>query len=524
MNTANPTLSRLARTLVAGLALVLVGPLAAQTATPTNPKSPVPGFADGRGPTGPVELKIVARAERDHPRSRGPGRAASGEGCAGHAQGRAHELRDVRGRRQTERAAPRDRRRQRRHVRGVRDEAVHAFKGRPEGDAHDPRLRRAAVGRGDQGAGGLRDGHVPRRRDGRQEHGRAGCRLSTVRRAARKVPEGRAVLLDFLVTGLSGRRSHRARLVPGAVQGRRLPEVMLTSPSRLAEGPAARQARATSWGSPATESSSRGRSRSSGASSRSGRGCGSRGSGAGSGQGDGLDSLTMRSPVVYESPGTRRCLVDPPLILAPMAGITDMTYRLLLRKLGGVGLVTMEFVSSEGLTRGNRKTRAAAPFRPGRAAALHPDLRRGRGENVRDRRARRGDGVDVCDLNMGCPANKVLKGCAGAGLMRDLSKAKAILAACRKALTTTPMTVKFRLGISDEAVNYLELARICEGEGAAAVALHARTAKQMYTGSADWSTDRAPQGGCEDSGGGKRRRHDALRTSSGCSGRPAVTP
>ena len=96
-------------------------------------------------------------------------------------------------------------------------------------------------------------------------------------------------------------------------------------------------------------------------------------------------------------------------------------------------------------------------------------------------------GVDVCDINMGCPANKVLKGCAGAGLMRDLGRAKEIIAACRKALKTTPLTVKFRLGVTDETVNYLELGRICEGEGVAAVALHARTAKQMYTGRADWS-------------------------------------
>jgi nifR3 family TIM-barrel protein len=96
-------------------------------------------------------------------------------------------------------------------------------------------------------------------------------------------------------------------------------------------------------------------------------------------------------------------------------------------------------------------------------------------------------GVDVCDINMGCPANKVLKGCAGAGLMRDLGKARGIIAACRKVLKATPLTVKFRLGVTDETVNYLELGRICAGEGVAAVALHARTAKQMYTGHADWS-------------------------------------
>ncbi len=191
--------------------------------------------------------------------------------------------------------------------------------------------------------------------------------------------------------------------------------------------------------------------------------------------------------LVFGGAGTRPCAVDPPLVLAPMAGITDMTYRLLLRRIGGVGLVTMEFVSSEGLTRGNKRTERLLRWDPAErplsvqiygADAQRMAVAAARVEEMR---------VDVCDINMGCPANKILKGCAGAGLMRDLSKAHAIIAACRKALPTTPLTVKFRLGLSDQTENYLELGRICEGEGAAAVALHARTAKQMYTGRADWS-------------------------------------
>jgi nifR3 family TIM-barrel protein len=170
-----------------------------------------------------------------------------------------------------------------------------------------------------------------------------------------------------------------------------------------------------------------------------------------------------------------------------MAGITDMTYRLLLRRIGGVGLVTMEFVSSEGLTRGNRRTERLLRFDPAErplsiqiygSDAARMAVAAERVEEL---------GVDVCDINMGCPANKVLKGCAGAGLMRDLKRAREIIAACRKALPTTPLTVKFRAGIHDDALNYLELGRICEGEGVSAIALHPRTAKQMYTGRADWS-------------------------------------
>jgi tRNA-dihydrouridine synthase B len=191
--------------------------------------------------------------------------------------------------------------------------------------------------------------------------------------------------------------------------------------------------------------------------------------------------------LVYAGDGVHPCTVDPPLVLAPMAGITDMTYRLLLRRIGGVGLVTMEFVSSEGLSRGNKRTRRLLRFdpaeRPLSIQIYGADAERMAiaAEEVEEL------GVDVCDINMGCPANKVLKGCAGAGLMRDLDKARRIIAACRKALPTTPLTVKFRAGLTDETLNYVELGRICEGEGVSAIALHPRTARQMYTGRADWS-------------------------------------
>jgi tRNA-dihydrouridine synthase B len=191
--------------------------------------------------------------------------------------------------------------------------------------------------------------------------------------------------------------------------------------------------------------------------------------------------------LTYRADGVRPCTVDPPLVLAPMAGITDTTYRLLLRRIGGVGLVTMEFVSSEGLARGNWRTERLLRFDPEErplsiqiygADAERMAIAAAQVEEMR---------VDVCDINMGCPANKVLKGCAGAGLMRDLPKARSIIAACKRALPTTPLTVKFRAGLTDEAINFVELGRICEGEGVSAVALHPRTARQMYTGRSDWS-------------------------------------
>jgi len=177
--------------------------------------------------------------------------------------------------------------------------------------------------------------------------------------------------------------------------------------------------------------------------------------------------------------------IDPPLILAPMAGITDHAYRLMLRTIGGVGLVTMEFISSEAITRGSarqlRKMLFSEEERPISIQIYGSDP---------ERMAAAADIVeelspDVCDINMGCPANKVLKGCAGAALMGDLDLARAIVATVRSRLSV-PLTVKFRLGLDESRENFLQLGRICQEEGAAAVAMHGRTARQMYSGRADW--------------------------------------
>jgi tRNA-dihydrouridine synthase len=167
--------------------------------------------------------------------------------------------------------------------------------------------------------------------------------------------------------------------------------------------------------------------------------------------------------------------VDPPLVLAPMAGITDRQFRLILRRVGGVGLVTMEFLSSEALVRQNRRALRLLHYEeeerpisiqiygsdPGRmadAARMVEDI-----------------GADVCDVNMGCPANKVLKGCAGCSLMGDLDLAARIIERVRAAIRI-PLTVKFRAGLRDDALNYVELGRICQAAGVDAVALHPRSA------------------------------------------------
>jgi tRNA-dihydrouridine synthase B len=178
--------------------------------------------------------------------------------------------------------------------------------------------------------------------------------------------------------------------------------------------------------------------------------------------------------------------VDPPLILAPMAGITDTHFRTIIRKVGGVGLVSMEFISSESLTRGVERTLNMIAFeQEERPLAIQIY-----GSNA-ERMAAAADiveevGADVCDINMGCPANKILRGCAGAALMGDLKLAASIVASVRKRLTV-PLTVKFRAGLDEARTNFLELGRICEAEGAAAITIHPRTAKQFYSGRADWA-------------------------------------
>ncbi len=169
-----------------------------------------------------------------------------------------------------------------------------------------------------------------------------------------------------------------------------------------------------------------------------------------------------------------------------MAGVTDRDFRLIVRRIGGVGLVAMEFISSRALVGGHKAVRDLMFFseeeRPLAIQIYGSDV-----ETMAEAaEIVEGLGADICDINMGCPANKVLKGCSGAALMSDLPLAEKMIKAVERRLSI-PLTVKFRLGLNDEAQSYLELGRICEASGVAAVAMHARTAKQMFSGEADWS-------------------------------------
>lgn len=177
--------------------------------------------------------------------------------------------------------------------------------------------------------------------------------------------------------------------------------------------------------------------------------------------------------------------VDPPLVLAPMAGVTDRDFRLLVRRIGGVGVVTMEFVSSRSLVKGLPDAEQIMQWtdeeRPLSIQIYGSDV-----ETMAEAATIVEDlGADLCDVNMGCPANRVLKNCAGARLMGEPDLAEKMIRAVRKRLTI-PMTVKFRLGMNDRSRNYVELGKICEHHGVDAVGMHGRTAKQMFRGEADW--------------------------------------
>jgi nifR3 family TIM-barrel protein len=177
--------------------------------------------------------------------------------------------------------------------------------------------------------------------------------------------------------------------------------------------------------------------------------------------------------------------LSSPLVLAPMAGVTDRDFRRIVRRIGGCGLLTMEFISSKAAARRDPAALKLMEFDPAERPLSIQIYGSDAATMAEAARLVEELGADACDINMGCPANKVLKGCAGARLMGDLPLAQEIVTAVRRAIRI-PLTVKFRLGLDDRRRNYLELGRLCQDAGADAVALHGRTARQMFEGGADW--------------------------------------
>jgi tRNA-dihydrouridine synthase B len=181
----------------------------------------------------------------------------------------------------------------------------------------------------------------------------------------------------------------------------------------------------------------------------------------------------------------RDLTIRPAAVLAPMAGVTDTLFRRVIRGLGGCGLLMTEFTSSEGITRSAKTTLrylyfqedehpitaqlfGASPAVMAEAAKMVEDL-----------------GYDAVDINLGCPAKKVVK-CGGSGLLRDLPLLEEIFRAVRAAVKI-PLTIKLRAGWDEKSVVAVEVAKMAEDIGVEGIAVHPRTREQGYTGAADWS-------------------------------------
>lgn len=176
--------------------------------------------------------------------------------------------------------------------------------------------------------------------------------------------------------------------------------------------------------------------------------------------------------------------IENPYILAPMAGVTDLPFRLLCKE-QGAGLLCMEMISAKALQYGNKNTKALL--------AIHPDEYPvslqlfGSDPQIISEQAKRIEELpfQILDINMGCPVPKVVRNGEGSALMKEPKLVYDIVYAVSHAIRK-PVTVKIRKGFDDNSVNAVEIAKIVEEAGGAAVAVHGRTREQYYSGKADW--------------------------------------
>ena len=172
------------------------------------------------------------------------------------------------------------------------------------------------------------------------------------------------------------------------------------------------------------------------------------------------------------------------LILAPMAGVTDLPFRLLCKE-QGAGLLCMEMVSAKAILYKNRNTESLLEIDPRenpvslQLFGSDPEIISNIAHQIEDRP------FDILDLNMGCPVPKIVNNGEGSALMKNPKLAGEIIRQTVKAIDK-PVTVKIRKGFDDEHINAVEMAKIAEDAGAAAVAVHGRTREQFYSGRADW--------------------------------------
>jgi tRNA-dihydrouridine synthase B len=187
---------------------------------------------------------------------------------------------------------------------------------------------------------------------------------------------------------------------------------------------------------------------------------------------------------MYQKPKIGPIELDGWAVLAPMAGVSDLAYRVIARRMGAA-MTTAEMVSAKGLYYKNEKTRDMLKIDPGEhPVALQlfgsePDIMALGAKEMEKA------GADIIDINMGCPMQKVVKNGDGSALMKNVPLAAAVVKAMVDAVHV-PVTVKMRLGWTRETENCVELAQAVEEAGASAITVHGRTREDFYTGCADW--------------------------------------
>jgi tRNA-dihydrouridine synthase B len=217
----------------------------------------------------------------------------------------------------------------------------------------------------------------------------------------------------------------------------------------------------------------------------------------------------------------REILKNNPLVLAPMAGITDYPFRRICRELGA-GLLFSEMVSAEALIREHKRTHCMLRTDPSERPVVFQIFGSKPASMAEAARIVSQGDVDFIDINMGCPVPKVLKSGAGSALLRDLGLAREIMAAVVEA-STVPVLIKIRLGWDAKSIVAVDIAQVAESAGIAAVTVHARTKAQGFSGHADWGMINVVKGsvGIPIIGNGDvRSGQDAMRMrdETGCDG------
>ncbi|HKP97456.1 MAG TPA: tRNA-dihydrouridine synthase [Fibrobacteria bacterium] len=205
-----------------------------------------------------------------------------------------------------------------------------------------------------------------------------------------------------------------------------------------------------------------------------------------------MTAIPSQSLVERASRVTRKYRVGdrdifPNVYLAPMSGVTDISFRRLISRLSGgrTGLLVSEFITVEGLTRLNPRICRQMAFAP-EERPFTVQIYGGEADRMAwGARMVEDAGAEFVEINCGCPAPKIVRKGGGSGLLRDLDNLKAIIAGVRKAVKI-PVTVKVRVGWAEDQINLLETQKVVEGEGASALVIHGRTRQQGYKGLANW--------------------------------------